>query len=138
MTAATPFDFVDPISWQTCRGPLRKALFADITRHGWLLGLDQMALAARFAETYGLRRRHDGPGGGSCRRRAASTSCAPSGTRSAPRQKPGRRLEVVLSEWMRREVAVTVVTIPGEKCLNSDFEIHTVQGEIIGAEVRDA
>jgi len=35
-------------------GPLRKALFADITRHGWLLGLDQMALAARFAETYGV------------------------------------------------------------------------------------
>lgn len=35
-------------------GPLRKALIADITRHGRLLGLDEVALEARFAETHGV------------------------------------------------------------------------------------
>lgn len=51
--------------------------------------------------------------------------------------KPEHRLDVVLEEWMRETVGLTIVTIPGEKCLNSDFEVHAFTGRIVGAEARD-
>lgn len=44
---------------------------------------------------------------------------------------------VVTEEWMREEVGLTIVTLPGEKNLNEDFEIHAYTGRIVGAEVRD-
>lgn len=47
------------------------------------------------------------------------------------------RLTVVTEEWMRPEVGITLVSIPGEKCMNSDFEVHAYTGRIVGAEVRD-
>jgi hypothetical protein len=45
---------------------------------------------------------------------------------------------VVTEEWMRPEVAIAVVTRPGEKNLNEDFELHTYKGLIVGAAVREA
>jgi hypothetical protein len=45
--------------------------------------------------------------------------------------------EVVTEEWMRPEVAIAVVTWPGEKNLTSDFELHTYKGRIVGAAVSD-
>jgi hypothetical protein len=50
---------------------------------------------------------------------------------------PGDRLEVVLEEWMRQEVGITLVSIPGEKCTSDDFEVHAYTGRIVGAELRD-
>lgn len=50
---------------------------------------------------------------------------------------PQDYLDVVTEEWMREEVGLTIVTIPGEKNLNSDFEVHAYTGRIVGAEVRD-
>ena len=47
------------------------------------------------------------------------------------------RLEVVLEEWIRREVGITLVMQPGEKCQNDDFEVHAYTDEIVGAEVID-
>jgi hypothetical protein len=46
-------------------------------------------------------------------------------------------LDVVLEEWMRPEVGLTIVTLPGEKSSNDDFEVHAYTGRIIGAETRD-
>jgi hypothetical protein len=46
-------------------------------------------------------------------------------------------LYVVTEEWMRPEVGLTIVTIPGEKNLSEDFEIHAYTGRIVGAEVKD-
>ena len=47
------------------------------------------------------------------------------------------RLYIVTEEWMRDEVGITLVSLPGEKNLNSEFEIHAYTGRIVGAEVRD-
>lgn len=47
------------------------------------------------------------------------------------------RLEVVLEEWMRQEVGITLVSIPGEKSTSDDFEIHAYTGRIVGAELRN-
>lgn len=47
------------------------------------------------------------------------------------------RLEVVLEEWMRAEVGITLVSLPGEKNMNDDFEVHAYTGRIVGAELRD-
>jgi hypothetical protein len=47
----------------------------------------------------------------------------------------GDVLSVVIEEWMREEVGLTFVTIPGEKEQNSDFEVHTRVGRIIGARI---
>ncbi|HEY9411076.1 MAG TPA: hypothetical protein VIP77_15965 [Jiangellaceae bacterium] len=47
-------------------------------------------------------------------------------------------LYVVTEEWMREEVGLTIVTLPGEKSTSDDFEVHAYTGRIVGAEVRDA
>lgn len=44
------------------------------------------------------------------------------------------RLDVVLEEWMRPEVGLTIVTIPGDKCMNDDFQVHAFTCRIVGAE----
>lgn len=48
------------------------------------------------------------------------------------------RLFVVTEEWMREEVGITLVSLPGEKSLSDDFEVHSYTGRIIGAEAREA
>jgi hypothetical protein len=50
---------------------------------------------------------------------------------------PEDRLYIVTEEWMRAEVGITLVSLPGEKCLSDDFEIHAYTGRIVGAETRD-
>lgn len=46
-------------------------------------------------------------------------------------------LFVVTEEWMRPEVGLTIVTLPGEKNMNDDFEVHAYTGRVVGAEVAD-
>lgn len=48
------------------------------------------------------------------------------------------RLEVVLGEWMRTEVGITLVSVPGEKCLNTDFNVYAFTGRIVGVETRES
>lgn len=43
--------------------------------------------------------------------------------------------DVVVNEWMRGEVGVTFVTIPGEKCQNHEFEVETRVCRIVGARI---
>jgi len=50
---------------------------------------------------------------------------------------PRQRLDVVLEEWMRETVGITLVGIPGEKCMSDDFEVRAFTGRIVGAETRD-
>lgn len=50
---------------------------------------------------------------------------------------PEDRLYVVTEEWMRPTVGLTIVTIPGEKCMSDDFEVHAYTARIVGAEARD-
>ena len=50
---------------------------------------------------------------------------------------PEDYLEVVLGEWMRGEVGLTIVTLPGEKSMSDDFEVHAYTGQIVGASVCD-
>jgi hypothetical protein len=50
---------------------------------------------------------------------------------------PRERLYVVTEEWMRPDVVLTVCTIPGEKCMNDDFEMQALTGRIVGAEAVD-
>ena len=50
----------------------------------------------------------------------------------------GDLLFIVTEEWMRPDVGVTFVTIPGEKSRNSDFELHTRVGRIVGARIMEA
>lgn len=47
-------------------------------------------------------------------------------------------LDIVTEEWMRPEVGITLVSIPGEKCMNSDSEVHARVGRIVGARITDA
>lgn len=47
-------------------------------------------------------------------------------------------LDVVTEEWMRDEVGVTFVTIPGEKCMNHEFEVMTRTCRIVGARIVEA
>ena len=47
----------------------------------------------------------------------------------------GSVLDIVIEEWMREEVGVTFVTIPGEKSMNSDFEVHSRVCRIVGARI---
>lgn len=47
------------------------------------------------------------------------------------------RLEVVLEEWMREEIGITLVSLPGEKSMSDDFEVHAYTGRIVGAELRN-
>lgn len=51
---------------------------------------------------------------------------------------PEDRLYVVTEEWMRETVGITLVSIPGEKCLSDDFEVKAFTGRIVGAEARPA
>ena len=50
----------------------------------------------------------------------------------------GDLFPIVIEEWMRESVGLTFVTIPGEKSLNSDFEVHTRVGRIVGARITEA
>lgn len=50
---------------------------------------------------------------------------------------PRERLDVVLEEWLRETVGITLVGMPGEKCLSNDFEVRAYTGRIVGAETRD-
>lgn len=43
--------------------------------------------------------------------------------------------DIVTEEWMRRDVGLTLVSIPGEKCMNDDFEVHAMDGRIVGARI---
>lgn len=47
------------------------------------------------------------------------------------------RLYVVTEEWMRTEVGITLVSLPGEKCMSDDFMVKAFNGRIVGAEARD-
>lgn len=44
-------------------------------------------------------------------------------------------LDIVTEEWMRPEVGLTLVSIPGEKCQNSESEVHARVGRIVGARI---
>jgi hypothetical protein len=50
---------------------------------------------------------------------------------------PEDYLDVVLTEWMRSEVGLTLVTLPGDKCMNDDFMVTAHNATIIGAGVKD-
>jgi hypothetical protein len=50
---------------------------------------------------------------------------------------PDDRLFIVTEEWMREEVGITLVSIPGEKCMSDDFEVRAYTGRIIGADTTD-
>ena len=51
---------------------------------------------------------------------------------------PEDRLCIVTEEWMREEVGITLVSIPGEKCRNDDFEVKAFTGRIVGASTVEA
>jgi hypothetical protein len=51
--------------------------------------------------------------------------------------RPEDRLYVVTEEWMRSEVGITLVSLPGEKCSSDDFEVHAYTGRIVGAELAE-
>jgi hypothetical protein len=44
-------------------------------------------------------------------------------------------LDIATEEWMRPDVGLTFVTIPGEKEMNSDFEVKALEGRIVGARI---
>jgi hypothetical protein len=50
----------------------------------------------------------------------------------------GDLLHIITEEWMREDVGLTFVTIPGEKCMNADFEVHVRVGLIVGARIVQA
>lgn len=41
-------------------------------------------------------------------------------------------LFLVTEEWMREEVTLTIVTYPGEKCMNHEFDVVPFRGRIVG------
>lgn len=43
--------------------------------------------------------------------------------------------EIVTEELMRPEVALGLVSVPGEKCLNDEFSLHAMRGLIVGARI---
>lgn len=45
---------------------------------------------------------------------------------------------IVTEEMVRREVGLSLVSLPSEKCLNSDFQLINTDGVIVGARVVDA
>ena len=49
---------------------------------------------------------------------------------------PQDYLSVVLEEWMREDVGLTIVTQPGWGEMNEDFMVVAHTGRIVGAEVR--
>lgn len=46
-------------------------------------------------------------------------------------------LDGVLEEWLREDATISVVTLPGEKSMNDEFEIHGYSCRIVGVSVRD-
>ncbi len=50
---------------------------------------------------------------------------------------PEDYLDVILEEWMREEVIVTVVTLPGEKGMANDFDVYPYRAHIVGAAVSE-
>lgn len=46
------------------------------------------------------------------------------------------RLYVVVNEWMRSDCGITIVSIPGDKCMNDDFEVAAFTGRVVGASTR--
>jgi hypothetical protein len=50
---------------------------------------------------------------------------------------PEDYLFVVTEEWTREQVGLTIVTLPGEKNTNDDFEVHAHTGRVVGAQVRE-
>ncbi len=49
---------------------------------------------------------------------------------------PQDYLDAVTEEWMRQEVGLTIVSLPGDGNLNDEYEVHAYDGRIVGAEVR--
>ena len=47
-------------------------------------------------------------------------------------------LDVVTGEWMREDVGLVFVSLPGEKNMNSDFDVHAMNGRIVGARIVEA
>ena len=47
------------------------------------------------------------------------------------------RLYVVTEEWMRADVGVVLVSIPGDKCQNDEFHVFARDGRIVGAHLVD-
>lgn len=54
-----------------------------------------------------------------------------------PGDRARERLYVVTEEWVRPDVGLTLVTVPGDKCMNDDFDVVAFNGRIVGAETRD-
>ena len=50
---------------------------------------------------------------------------------------PEDYLNVVIEEWFREEVGLTIVTLPGEKTMNDDFGVHAYTCRIVGAGVKE-
>ena len=50
---------------------------------------------------------------------------------------PDDYLSVVLQEWMRPEVGITIVTLPGDKSMRDDFGVHAYTGRIVAAAIGD-
>jgi hypothetical protein len=44
-------------------------------------------------------------------------------------------LDIVTTELMRENVGLTFVSIPGEKEMTDDFEVHAMNGHIVGARI---
>ena len=47
----------------------------------------------------------------------------------------GDVLSIVIEEWMREDVVLSLVSIPGEKEQNSDFELYGMAGRIVAARI---
>lgn len=47
------------------------------------------------------------------------------------------RLCIVTEEWMRPDVGLTLISLPGEKCMSDDFEVFAYVGRIVGAEIME-
>lgn len=45
--------------------------------------------------------------------------------------------DIVENELMRTEVALSLVSLPGEKCLNDEFTLHAMDGHIVGARISE-
>lgn len=47
----------------------------------------------------------------------------------------GDVLPIVIEEWMRDDVIVVANDIPGEKSQNHEFNLHALEGRIVGARI---
>lgn len=46
-------------------------------------------------------------------------------------------IDILLEEFMRPQVGLTIVGVPGEKCMNDDFQVYAYTCHVVGAEVVD-